>query len=207
MAEPSQIPLPINDTTMAAILVGGKSSRFGRNKALAKIGDQSLLECVMTVANKVTREVVLVGGRGSDYTWTQLTHVPDLVPGLGPLSGLHALGQAFPRHSILLLACDMPFLDAVILETLLLHSKKPIDCVVPKIAGVVQPLCAVYHQAVQKHVQTLLHEQGSMQQLLQKCQTLYLHTQDFLCTPPLEKYFSNVNREEDLHLRFDRDGS
>jgi molybdopterin-guanine dinucleotide biosynthesis protein A len=94
------------------ILAGGKSSRFGSDKALAMI-DGSPLICRLA---KQLRECNLqdnyiVADREDRYQQLALTSIPDLRPQLGPLGGLwtalkHRLDHLGPGW-ILLLPCDL----------------------------------------------------------------------------------------------------
>jgi molybdenum cofactor guanylyltransferase len=75
--------------------------------------------------------------------------VADIVPGCGPLGGLHAALTA-ARHDILLLvACDMPYVTAAFAEYLLSLARDgvDVDAVVPRSERGYHPLCAVYTRA------------------------------------------------------------
>lgn len=88
--------------TLGAVLVGGRSSRFGSNKALAFFGDRTLGEHAAAAIRPHVDEVVLVGGDAV----ADLPH-----PGLGPLGGIagaldHAASHDFAH--VLTIGCDMP---------------------------------------------------------------------------------------------------
>lgn len=93
------------DRVLGAVLAGGRSSRFGSDKAQARIGGRSMLERATAEIAPWCDAVVVVGRPGG---------VPDLpAPGLGPLGGIagaldHALGLGFT--TVLATACDMPAL-------------------------------------------------------------------------------------------------
>lgn len=69
---------------LGVILAGGRSSRFGKDKALGQLGGQRLIDHV------VARAAPQVGGlavSGRDYG-LGLPVIPDCEPGQGPLGGL-----------------------------------------------------------------------------------------------------------------------
>jgi len=92
---------------LGAILAGGASRRFGRDKALALIDGRPMLD---HVAGRLDTQcdALVVAGRD----WPGLARVDDLPrPGLGPLGGLagalaHAGRNGF--DAVLTSGCDLP---------------------------------------------------------------------------------------------------
>ncbi len=94
-----------------AVLAGGRSSRMGRDKALLRIDEETLLERTCRLA--ATIGPVLVVGREKPMDWRDATiaFVVDPARGDGPLSGLHtalewAIGQG--HDALVLVPCDLP---------------------------------------------------------------------------------------------------
>jgi molybdopterin-guanine dinucleotide biosynthesis protein A len=102
---------------LGAILAGGRSQRFGSDKALALIDGRPMLD---HVADRLRGqcEALVVAGRD----WPEMTRVDDLPgPGLGPLGGLagalaHAQSAGF--DAVLTSSCDLPALPADLLALL-----------------------------------------------------------------------------------------
>lgn len=95
-----------------------------------------------------------------------LPFVVDLAPGCGPLGGLHAALCAYPGRGALLVACDMPRLDAPALRALL-TAVRDSDVVAPRAAGYDQPLHAYYGPACRTVAARLLDDgERSMRALL-----------------------------------------
>src|ERR1700728_3371496 len=95
------------------VLVGGRSRRMGANKALIEIGHQPLARRVAAEIGKLCGRVALVGDPGL-YDGLGLPVIPDRFTGQGPLAGIEAaLGNTTVEWN-LVVACDMPALDAVI---------------------------------------------------------------------------------------------
>ena len=127
----------------AIILAGGRSSRYGRDKATLPYGDGTLLDHVVAVAGQVAPRVVVVGGL---VTPDDATHVPDLEPGGGPLQAALAGARALPEGERLLLACDLPFVTPELLA-LIAASLGRWAARLPNVEGREQYLAGLYGPA------------------------------------------------------------
>ncbi|MGQ0505977.1 MAG: molybdenum cofactor guanylyltransferase [Myxococcaceae bacterium] len=104
----------LRDTTLA-ILAGGQGSRLdGAAKGLIEVDGRSCLARQLELAALFADVLLLT----SDPRYARLgvRCVPDVLPWGGPVAGLHAALRHAP--SVLLTACDMPFLTAPVLELL-----------------------------------------------------------------------------------------
>lgn len=94
---------------LGAILAGGRSSRFGSDKALATIDGRPMLEHVEERLRGQC-EAVIVAGRD----WPGMIRVDDRPePSLGPLGGLAgalAYGRDHGFDAVLSSSCDLPAL-------------------------------------------------------------------------------------------------
>jgi len=92
---------------LGAVLAGGRSSRFGSDKALAMLDGRTLLEHAAAALGPHV-EAVVICGRQVDG----MTGLPDRpAPDMGPLGGLnaalhHALAQGY--DAVLTTGCDVP---------------------------------------------------------------------------------------------------
>ena len=134
----------------AAILAGGRATRFGgADKASLVVGGLRIVERQLAAIGAVTDDVRIVANDAARYAALGVRVVPDLIAGAGPLGGLYtALVDA--RHDrVLVLACDLPFVPAALLERLAMESgtAQQVDAVVPRTARGLEPLCAVYWKA------------------------------------------------------------
>lgn len=96
---------------LGAVLAGGRSRRFGADKAHALLDGQSLLDRAIAQLAGLTESVVVCGRRLDGADW--LDDAPRA--GLGPLGGLlAALDCAAARgfDGVLSTACDMPLFPA-----------------------------------------------------------------------------------------------
>lgn len=80
---------------LGAILAGGRSSRFGSDKALALLDGATLLEHTRAALAPQVQQVVICGRSSTGLRW--LPDRPE--PGLGPLGGINAaLAEARARR-------------------------------------------------------------------------------------------------------------
>ncbi len=134
----------------AAILAGGKATRFdGRDKSALVVDGQTILARQMAMLADVASDVMLIGGAARAGVPASVRRVPDVVPGCGPLSGVHAALSSARADCTVMLACDMPFVSAPLLRHLLslAGGADGPDIVVPKTERGYHPLCAVYTRA------------------------------------------------------------
>lgn len=98
----------------AYILAGGKSTRFGADKARALADGEPLILRVAQVIRSVADSVTVVAATPGAYDDLGLETIADVEPDLGPLGGLltalqHAQQQG--RQQILVAPCDALGLD------------------------------------------------------------------------------------------------
>jgi molybdopterin-guanine dinucleotide biosynthesis protein A len=125
------------------LLCGGQSSRMGRNKALLSLAGEPLVQRGLRTLRLVCKEVAIAGATQDLGGFGRV--IPDETPGCGPLGGIvSALRQSTSEWN-LFLAVDTPFVPAAALNRLLFMAAGfPSVCVMARVGGQVQPLCAVY---------------------------------------------------------------
>jgi molybdopterin-guanine dinucleotide biosynthesis protein A len=94
------------------ILAGGRSRRMGEDKARLPLADGDLLSWQVARLAACCDRIVVSG----DYP--EHDTVPDVLPGLGPLAGLHAAALRFPNVALWALPVDMPGLRPERLQAL-----------------------------------------------------------------------------------------
>jgi len=124
------------------VLAGGGSRRLGRDKALLTLDGETLLARATRILRQVTTEQFVVGPESRGAT-TATRIVPDVRPGCGPLGGIYSALLATTAEHVLVVACDMPFLNPGLLSYLL-SLRADWDVVLPRVACRGQHLHAVY---------------------------------------------------------------
>ena len=177
----------------AYVLVGGRSSRMGRDKALLPYRGTTLAVHAAEAARQATASVTLVGPARL-YGGLGFPVLEDRYPGEGPLGALLTVLESTKSPWNLLLACDMPSVDGRLLTTLFERAEEcGGDCLAPLLpGGQTEPLCAVYHASCRDAVERLF-QQGvrRMKQAPEALHTVYYPMDDALC-------FANMNTPDDF---------
>jgi molybdopterin-guanine dinucleotide biosynthesis protein A len=190
----------------AAILVGGESKRMGRPKQWATIEGKPL---VWHVAYAVARsalnveELLVVGA--SQFPQEALPSslagkcrpVPDRVVGKGPLGGIVSALEACRTPFAVVLACDMPFVSGLLLETLASAVSGPPahECAIFRLEGVIQTLPAAFATCC---VRTL---EETLERRILSLQEAYSRLDTVIQEPPPGSepaMFLRVNTPQDL---------
>lgn len=125
---------------------------MGEDKALKTFLGRPLIQRVIERLSPIADEVIVTTNRPDAYAFLNLPLFPDFKPGRGALGGLYtALASA--RHPfVAVVACDMPFASASLLEAasqLLLTEE--VDVVIPRSEEGYEPFHAVYRRATCLH--------------------------------------------------------
>jgi len=183
------------------ILLGGKSSRYGSNKALVEIDGVRLVDRVAGVMQSIFQRVVLLTNTPEEYAYLQMPMVEDLVKGFGPMGGIYTGLVTLSDEAGFFVACDMPFLS----ESLIRHMvdlRDDFDAVVPRMDWMLEPLHALYS----KKCLPVIHEAiGRHQHQILKCfaemRVRYVDEEELrLWNPDLRSFF-NINKPEDVPRR------
>lgn len=162
----------------AIVLAGGKSSRMGTNKALLKMDEQFVIERIIVEVKKVVEQVIIVTNSFSEYDFLQLPMVEDTWKEKGPLAGIHAGLTASTTEKNMVIACDMPFVSAEIVQHLL-DSLDKYEAVVPLIDQQLHPLFACYKKDVaQKANQSIENGELRLKRFLQGLHVKVLAEED-----------------------------
>lgn len=181
------------------ILAGGASSRMGTNKALLKIGEQTLIERVYATMAALFPAVIIVTNTPDSYASLSCPMVGDIYPSFGSIAGLHAGLCASGTERIFVAACDMPFLNPALIR-LLCSCGNDYDAVVPlNSCGLREPLHALYaksaltplRQAIEAGDRSILHVLDSMR-------TRLVSDDEFRSIAGAEESFRNVNTREEF---------
>jgi molybdenum cofactor guanylyltransferase len=133
------------------VLAGGRSTRMQRDKATLAYHGRTQLEWAMElIAPFVERAFVSVRpDQTQDPVRAKFAQIVDAQENLGPIAGIMSAQAAHPDVAWLVLACDLPFLDAATLKHLVWarEADKPATAYRSSHDGLPEPLCAIYEPA------------------------------------------------------------
>jgi molybdopterin-guanine dinucleotide biosynthesis protein A len=148
----------------AAILAGGRATRFGgQDKSALVVDGRTIFDRQVSELSQIADQILLVGGT-MPARRPRVTPIADVMPGCGPLGGLHAALRAARNHVVVVVACDMPYVSAPFLAYLASLAGEPDEqsdvaerseagehsepnefiAVVPRTERGYHPLCAAY---------------------------------------------------------------
>ena len=155
-----------NDKIAVLVLAGGKSSRMGKDKALLEIEGKSLLQRSCSVAAVITSEVYVLTAWPDRYRsmlTTECQFLLEYSPGTGPLVALTQGLTEIAAEWILLLACDLPLLEADIIQNWVDRlTEVPLStlAVVPYQNSRWEPLCGFYRRQSLSSLQRFIESGG-----------------------------------------------
>lgn len=109
----------MNDGVPIYILAGGRSSRFGSDKARAMLWGRPLLAHVIESVEPIASRITVVADVAGRYDDMGVRTIGDGVPGAGPVEGLRAALRDCGEPWLLLTSCDFVGIDRAWLDTLL----------------------------------------------------------------------------------------
>jgi molybdopterin-guanine dinucleotide biosynthesis protein A len=98
------------------IQAGGQSSRMGEDKALKPFLGRPLIQRVVERLSPIADELIVTTNRPDDYGFLGLPLFADLKPGRGALGGLYTAIASASHPTVAVVACDMPFASASLIE-------------------------------------------------------------------------------------------
>ncbi len=128
-----------------AILAGGQSRRMGSDKAALLIQGEPMLKRTARLVASITTDVAIIGPPERAALAPGVRILPDRWPRQGPLGGIATALQALAGEVVLVVGCDMPFLNAALLRYLIALAPE-YDAVVVRVDGEGHPLHAVYQR-------------------------------------------------------------
>ena len=130
------------------VLAGGFSRRMRRDKARLRIHGRPQVEHALKLLSAFCVEVFVSirPEQADENTFANWPQVHDLHPGSGPLGAILSAQHLKPDVAWLVLACDLPSVDATLVADLVdrRDAGKPASCYRSSYDALPEPLCAIY---------------------------------------------------------------
>ena len=121
---------------------------MGEDKALKTFLGRPMIQRVIERLSPIADEVIVTTNRPEEYAFLNLPLFADLKPGRGALGGLYTAIASAKHPFVGVVACDMPFASATLLEAAgRLLIEEEVDVVIPRSEEGYEPLHAVYRRA------------------------------------------------------------
>tara|TARA_B100000029_G_scaffold240537_1_gene237701 strand:- start:34 stop:639 length:606 start_codon:yes stop_codon:yes gene_type:complete len=113
----------VENNILGVVLAGGKSKRFGSDKASAKFGDKSLIEHTITKIENNFKEILIVSNSDKNvFKKNNIFFTKDIIDGyLGPLVGVLSAMDWIQKNNknykwIATFPCDTPLFDQSVIN-------------------------------------------------------------------------------------------
>jgi len=187
----------IKDVT-GIILAGGKSTRYGKNKALVDIDGLSLIERVIGVMRTIFQDIILITNTPDEYAHLALPMHGDLIKGLGPIGGVYTGLSVITHEAGFFVACDMPLLNRDLIRYII-ESRDHFDVVVPRVSGMVEALHALYDRGCLPAIKRLIDSrQYQTLRIFNEVSVRYVEEVEIRSFDPDLGSFININRPQEL---------
>lgn len=181
----------------AAIIAGGKSRRFGSPKALAVLGNTTLIDYAIHTAQAISEKIIISYGEENLFAGKIIPVIPDAIPGCGPLGGIYTVLLHAKTPWVAALPCDLPLLNPQIYEVLFAARRKNCPVVALSERGV-EPLVSIWPQNFAESLGEFIRKgEFALHKVVRELKALEVDIPSQLPDYHAE-YFFNVNREEDL---------
>jgi molybdopterin-guanine dinucleotide biosynthesis protein A len=173
----------------------------GRAKSFLVVDGARVIDRQLAVLRTLATELILVANDPAPYAAFGLPIVADEQAGQGPLAGILAALEAAHAPRVLVVACDMPYLEASALERLVGASgadgadEADVTCAVGD-GDRVEPLCACYARTCAPTIRRHLAAGQRKAQLL--LADAALRVRRITYTSDARRFLTNVNTPEDL---------
>jgi molybdenum cofactor guanylyltransferase len=123
---------------------------MGRDKALLKYHGRPQVRHVVDLLRPFCAQVYVSSrreqARSALYQGLSQVHDAKKYAGQGPLAGILTAMGRFPKRSWIILACDLPYVDAAVLKKLVegRDPKRMATAYLSRVDGLPEPLCAIY---------------------------------------------------------------
>lgn len=187
------------EAAAAIILIGGKSTRMGKDKSLLPIGGIPAAERLYWNLKPHFDEVFFSSATGRKTPVKEACCICDSVAGAGPLAGIATALSASPYRVNFVIACDIPDFDIPLMRRLLSHLEEyeiAVPCLTP---GRPETLFGAYERVIGATAARLIAE-GT-----RKVLALFpLHKTLIVPVHNIE-WYANLNTPEDVE-RFQASG-
>lgn len=169
---------------------------MGSDKALLDRGGETQLSYLARVIGECVDKLFVSTRRDqkNDEERGRFPQIVDQYDDMGPVAGILSALEAHPEVHWLVVACDLPNVDATTIQCLLSHKDvaKPFTAFVSSYDGLPEPLCALYRSGSGKIVREFVDQN------LICPRKILIRSDTELLEQPKASALDNVNTPDDL---------
>ena len=182
-----------------AVMAGGESKRMGTDKSFVKYRGLHMVERVLSVVVPISERTVIVANHPDRYKSLGVEVYPDLIQGMGPLSGLYTAFMKTGADQLMLAACDMPLINEEVVAFIISKAHLPGDAIVPICNGLEQGMLAIYRRsAINRFKDRIGRVDIQFNEFREKLDKSHISEVELRNVDPSLDSFKNVNVREDV---------
>jgi len=191
---------------IGVILCGGQSSRMGSDKGLLKLEAKTWAQTAFDKMAGLNFPVVISVNEKQHTDYAVVFPATELITDdttlsiHGPLSGVLSVHLRHPEEDLLVLACDMPLMETVLLKELLVqYNHYPADdAFIFTNEGEPEPLCGIYKAKGLAHIHGL-YKSNQLRKHSMKYMLEHIQTHTIPVPPDKKQCFRNFNAHAELN--------
>lgn len=181
----------------AAVMAGGQSRRFGRDKTLEMFRGRRLVEHGVDALRYTAENIIVVAKDCDKYRFLDVDCVADEYDVQCPMVGILTALKYF-NGDVFIVAADTPLVMGKHAERLM-QAMQGHDAAVPLIYGKHHPLYACYSsRMIAVFEKSLASGQYALMKCLMNADTVFPDENVLLDTPEEAAAFTNINTEDDM---------
>ena len=175
------------------VLAGGENKRMGVDKAFLTVAGIPMIEHVLRALGSVVNQIIIVTNSPERYRAYPARVVTDRLDQRGPLTGIYSGISSSESEYNVVVACDMPFLNAGLLSYLM-ELAPGYDAVVPGVGKMAEPLHAVYSKRLLPVIEERIREdERRIQGIFGRANVRYVTDNEIRRFDPERRSFINLN--------------
>jgi len=187
-----------NNEITAVILAGGQASRMdGEDKGLIVFRELPLIVHVVNITKPKVSQILISANRNlEEYANFGKVISDDLEGYQGPLAGISKALKVCSTPYLLVLPCDSPLIDAVLIDSLIEKMEvSNVDICVAHDGSIMHATFALIQTKLEKSLEEFLGEGGRKMALWYRQQSL-----ERIDVSSHLEVLTNINRPEDFNL-------
>lgn len=186
----------------AIVLAGGKSTRFGSNKALYKLEQVPMLDNIIEKLEPLFNKIYVIGDPNlSSKNNPKIIHLNDIIKDKGPLGGLFTALKITDSKYNYLQACDMPFIKKEYVKFIKkqVEESSKYEAYIPKKDGYLEPFAGIYKKEISDKVLDLINQNKlNFDYLYDLIKIKVIKEDKIRKAVDIERIFFNINKKEDI---------
>jgi len=171
---------------------------MGIDKSFVPFNGRPMIEIVKEQVTGLGSETILISNKQDSYVNLDLPIFSDIYPDSGPLGGIFTALKASRYTHVLVVACDMPWLNRQLLQYLV-SLKDSADVIVPRWDKFPEPLHAIYNKSCCAPIEKCI-KAGKLKitGFFADVRVCFVDQEEIVRYDPQGRSFTNVNTPEDL---------